>query len=81
MSDNVPSAVEGDLGGGDTLSDRTIFISMNQVIARFPTSQGTHEFSFPPAQFMVIHLSPFDTTAEFGGVFASATKPGPCNGI
>ena len=73
LSDNVPSAVAGDLGHGDTLADRTITISVDQTIPRFPTTHGTHDGSFPPSQFMVIQLSPFDTTAQ--GTYVLALCP------
>jgi hypothetical protein len=62
LSDDVPSSTPGDLGSGDSLGDRTISISASQTTPFFPTSYGTHPISFPPSQFMTIHLSPFDTT-------------------
>jgi sulfatase modifying factor 1 len=81
LSDDVPSAVEGDLGHGDTLADRSIVVSADQI-PRFPSSHGTHEDSFPPSQFMVIHLSPFDTTTQGSYVVAlcptSATSRCDC---
>jgi hypothetical protein len=64
LSDDAPSAVEGDHGGGDTLAERTIIVAGGQVPILFPASPGAHAFSFPPSQFMTIHLSPFDTTPE-----------------
>jgi hypothetical protein len=64
LSDDVPSAVEGDHGGGDALADRTIVVAGGQVPLLFPASRGTHAFSFPPSQFMTIHLLPFDTTPD-----------------
>jgi hypothetical protein len=64
LSDDTPSAVEGDHGGGDTLVDRTIVVAGGQVPLLFPFSRGTHAFSFPPSQFMTIHLLPFDTTPD-----------------
>lgn len=62
LSDNLPSAADGDTGGGDTAADRTIVVGVEPFIELFPSSPGTHRFSFPPAQFMTIHLAPFDTT-------------------
>jgi hypothetical protein len=62
LSDNAPSSVEGDRGGGDTLADRTIVVLADQSPKLFPASHGTHAFSFPPSQFMAIHLAPFDLT-------------------
>ena len=64
LSDNVPSAVPGDLGSGDTLLDRTIVINKDQIVQLFPSSHGTHAVSFPPSQFETIQLAPFDTTPE-----------------
>lgn len=64
LSDRMPSAVDGDRGSGDTIPDRTIVVGEAPVVQLFPSSPGTHKFSFPPAQFMTIHLAPFDTTPE-----------------
>jgi len=63
LSDDVPSAVAGDRGSGDSLRDRTIVVTLDPP-KLFPASHGTHAFSFPPSQFMTIHLAPFDTTPE-----------------
>jgi hypothetical protein len=64
LSDDVPSAVDGDIGSGDALADRTLVVAGGQVPLLFPASPGTHAFSFPPSQFMTIHLTPFDTTPD-----------------
>jgi len=73
LSDAAPSSVEGDRGSGDTLADRTIVVDANQF-PRFPASHGTHDFSFPPSQFMTIHLAPFDTTPTGKYVLAICPK-------
>jgi hypothetical protein len=70
LSDDAPSAVQGDLGSGDTLGDRTITVIADSVPFFAPAGHGTHKFSFPPSQFMVIDLTPFDTTAQGNYVFA-----------
>jgi len=62
LSDDKPSAVAGDLGSGDTVSDRTIVVDPIQVVQLFPASHGTHAVSFPPSQFETIQLAPFDQT-------------------
>ncbi|HEX7670662.1 MAG TPA: hypothetical protein VF395_13805 [Polyangiaceae bacterium] len=62
LSDAVPSSVEGDRGSGDTLAARTIVVSADQVVTRFPASSGSHKISVPPSGFVTIHLAPFDTT-------------------
>src|SRR5262249_18821593 len=64
LSDDVASAVAGDLGGGDKLSDRTIVVDPTIPGRLFPASKGTHAISFPPSPFMTIHLVPFDQTPE-----------------
>jgi hypothetical protein len=82
LSDAVASSVEGDRGSGDTLAARTIVVSADQVVKRFPESHGSHQFSFPPSQFMTIHLAPFDTTPAGSYVLAvcptSATSRCDC---
>ena len=63
MSDDVPSGVDGDNGSGDAPAQRTIIVSGAPPLL-FPQSKGTHSSSFPPSQFMTIHLMPFDTTPD-----------------
>ena len=64
LSDTSSSEVAGDRGSGDTRADRTITISEDQSPALFPTTHGSHAFSFPPSQFMAIALAPFDVTPD-----------------
>jgi hypothetical protein len=73
LSDTEPSAVQGDLGSGDALADRTLVIAKDQIVVLFPSSHGTHEISFPPSQFVTIQLFPFDTTPE--GKYVLAVCP------
>src|SRR6185436_15651340 len=64
LSDATPSSVDGDHGSGDAVASRTLVVGGPFISLLFPTSHGTHSFSFPPSQFMTIHLGPFDTTPE-----------------
>ncbi|HVW25207.1 MAG TPA: hypothetical protein VHC69_07525 [Polyangiaceae bacterium] len=63
LSDTTPSAAPGDRGSGDTEADRTITAN-GMPPALFPATHGTHPVSFPPSQFEVIQLIPFDETPD-----------------
>jgi len=80
LSDTFVGGTTGDVGGGDSIANRTFTVTAHQVT----TYDGTHDTGTTPNGRFAISLFPFDDTDNNGGVYilaicqTGATDPSQC---
>lgn len=88
LSDDVApaGATAGDVGGGDTVANRTFTVTVGPPPARVRTISysGTHTIGTSPDGRLIVRLANYDDTDNAGGVYilaicaAGATNPSGC---